>query len=201
MTFTQVNHEIGVTQPDVDCIAVALLSEAAQQKVTTLLEKIVERLDDSVWPMPANALHITLCEIIQPKPYLEEKAELLKQLPHYQSVLEEVLATPQIPVAFTMIEVSPQAIIIKGKDNGTFKRIRDQLVSKLPLPNETKAPPQIIHSTIARFKKEVDLNTVNAAIADLTINFTETVHEFELLLKTAPHLVNYTIVQRYPLVG
>ena len=199
MTLTQVNHEIGVTKPDVDCIAVALMSAHAQQQVQVLLQKITQRLGDTVWPMPADTLHITLCEVIQPKPYVEEKELLLKNLPRYQSVLEEILAVPAISVTFTAIEASPQAIIIKGQDDGTFNRLRKQLVSKLPLPNETKAPPEIIHSTIARFRNEVDLDMVKSVIADLKVNFVEAVCEFQLLLKTAPHLVTYTLVQRYPL--
>jgi len=91
MTSSEINTTIGITEPDNDCIAVALISETGQRQITSLLEKLSERLNGIIWPMPATALHITLCEIIQPKPYVEVKARLLKNLPHYERILEETL--------------------------------------------------------------------------------------------------------------
>jgi len=199
MTNAEINTTIGITEPDNDCIAVALISETGQQQITSLLEKLSERLNGIIWPMPATALHITLCEIIQPKPYVEDKAKLLKNFPHYERVLEEALTMPPIPVTFDTIEVSPQAIIVRGRDDGTFNRVREQLAEKLPLPSETKSPPDIIHSTIARYKKEVDVEEVKAVVASMDINFVETISEFQLLRQTAPHLLNYQIARRYPL--
>lgn len=199
MPLTLINHEIGITQPDIDCAAVAMLSETAQEHVSNLLTKMCERLGDIIWPMPANALHITLCEIIQPKPYVEDKAELMKNLPHYEVVLEKILKISPIDIVFNTIEVSSHAIIIRGEDDGTFNRVRDQLAPALPLPAETKVPPDIVHSSIARYKKEADVDKVRATIADLTIGFTETVHEFQLIKESAPHLVNYSVAHRYPL--
>jgi hypothetical protein len=199
MLKTEINTTIDITAPDNDCIAVALLSETGQQQLTSLLEGLRERLGDTIWPMPAAALHITLCEIIQPKPYIEDKAALLKNFPHYEAVLEEILTMPPIPITFDTIEVSPQTIIVRGRDNGTFNRIREQLVEKLPLPNETKSPPDIIHSSIARYTKEVDMEEVKAVVADFSISFVETISEFQLLRQTAPHLLNYIIARRYAL--
>jgi hypothetical protein len=199
MSLTQINNELDITKPDNDCIAVSLLSEPAQQQVTRLLLTLTERLGEVIWPMPSHALHITLCEIIQPKPYLEDKTELLKSTPHYEAVLENFLKIPAINVQFRTIEVGPQAIIIRGEDNGAFNLIRQQLVSGLPLPLETKMPPDIIHSSIARYRKEIDVDYVKAATADLSIDFIETINEFQLLKATAPHLLNYTIARRYQL--
>lgn len=197
MILTQINPDIGVTLPDIDCVAVALLSESAQQQISKLLRAITERLGDAIWPMPANALHITLCEIIQPKPYIEDKSELMKNLPQYEHALEGLLRIAPVEVSFNTIEVSPQAIIIRGEDDGTFNRVRSQLVPLLPLPAETKLPPDIIHSSIARYRKEVDINEVRSAVADLAIDFNETIHEFQLIKESAPHLVNYSIARRY----
>lgn len=199
MLTTEINTTIGITDPGNDCITIALLSETGQQQVISLLEEIKKQLGDIIWPMPAKALHITLCEIIEPRPYFESKAKLLKKFPHYEAVLEEVLTMPPIPVHFDTIEVSPQAIIIRGRDDGTFNRIREELVEKLPLPNETKSPPDIIHSSIARYTKEVNIEEVKAITDSFRVDFVETVNEFQLLHKTAPHLLNYQIAHRYAL--
>jgi len=199
MANTEINNTIGITEPDNDCIAVALLSETGQQQIASLLKKLSERLNDIIWAMPTAALHITLCEIIQPKPYDEDKATLLKNFPHYETVLQEALTMPPIPVTFDTVEVSPQAIIVRGRDDGTFNRVREELIEKLPLPTETKLPPDIIHCTIARYTKQVDLEKVKAVVAGVNINFIETISEFQLLRQTAPHLLNYQIARRYTL--
>jgi hypothetical protein len=103
MPSTVIDTTIGIKVPDDDCIAVALLSEQGQHFVTDLLAKLTQQLNGTIWPMPAAALHITLCEIIQPKPYTEDKAVLLKNFPHYEAVLEEVLTMPPIKVVFDTI--------------------------------------------------------------------------------------------------
>jgi hypothetical protein len=72
-------------------------------------------------------------------------------------------------------------------------------MQKLPLPRETKMPPDIIHSTIARFTREVDVDLVRSIVTNFGVNFVETISEFQLLRQTAPHLVNFRVARRYPL--
>ena len=102
---------------------------------------------------------------------------------------------------FNRVEVSSQAIIIRGSDDRAFDAIRTQLVELLPLPSATKQPPTIVHSTIARFTRELDLKTVQSVIAQLNISFTETITEFQLLHNVSPHMLSYEVVARYPLTA
>jgi hypothetical protein len=201
MAQTQIAPSLGVTAPDDDYLVVALLSKSAQQIITSLLGEFSPQLDGVIWPMPAASLHSTLCQIIQPKPYAEDKAALYRNnYHHYEAVLEEVLSQIKpIEIVFNVIEVSPQAIIVRGEDGGVCNQIRAQLVEKFPLPKETKLPPDIVHSSIARFTKEVDLEEVRAVVEGRNINFTETVREFQLLRHTSPHLLRYEVKCRYML--
>lgn len=199
MKYTEINPQIGMKEPENDCIVVAFISKKFQQKINQLLKSLENKLGNIIWPMPSNALHITLMGIIEPKPYIENKAKLLKNLPHYEKVLLKVLDIGPITIYFDTIEVSPQAIIVKGHDDGTFNHVRKKLVEKLPLPNETNLPPNIVHCTIARFTKKVDIEEVKEIVSKFNINFVETIDEFQLLIETAPHIVNFQVAHKYQL--
>lgn len=138
---------------------------------------------------------------MQAKPYPEDKELLFqRRKAHYEDVLEEVLSdTEPIEVIFDRIEVSPQAIIIRGSDDHAFDAIREKLIKLLPLPEQTKQPPTIVHSSIARFTKEVDLRVVEQVIAKLKIDFQETITEFQLIHNGSPHMLDYEIAARFPL--
>jgi hypothetical protein len=200
MEMTQVATNIG--DKDNACGVCALLSVDGRQEVKRLLEQLDERLGDTIWCMPTGSLHMTLCEIMQAKPYAEDKEALFnRNLDGYRTALDKAFSgIPPIKVVFDQIEVSPQAIIIRGSDDGTFNALRAQLVDSLPLPTETKRPPDIIHSSIARFTKAVDLSIVEAAVAELNMSFTELVTEFQLMHNGWPHMLNYELATRYPLL-
>jgi hypothetical protein len=199
MPSTRIQNDIGAQ--DNGCAAVSLLSKSAQEAIMRLQEQLAGQLEGTIWTMPATSLHTTLCEIIQPKPYSQDK-QLLYETNHvaYEAVLAEVLSRYKpIDVAFNTIEVSPQAIIVLSDDNGVFNKIRAELVERLPFPEETKKPPDVVHSSIARFTKEVDIEKVKAVAEQFDINFTEIIREFQFMYPIWPHLLHYDVVRRYPL--
>ena len=201
MASTIIATEIG-TQGD-GCAVVAFLSENAQAQIANLLRELKQELGDTIWTPPLKALHSTLCEIIQQIPYEEDKDVIYKRHhAEYEAALQEVLACfGPIRIAFDRIEVSPNAIIIRGDDTGTFNQIRALLTEKLPFPPGTRRPPDIIHSSIARFLKEEDLDMVEQVVARHSINFEEIVTEFLLLYPVSPYVLDYQVVRRYPLQG
>lgn len=187
---------------DNGCAVVTLFSNNAQQKIEALLAELSRELDGIIWTMPPASLHSTLCEIIQPKPYTEDKDTIYQaHTGEYQAVLDDVLKKfGPIKVHFNKIEASQHAIVVMAEDGGIFNQIRAELVKKLPFPAETKSPPDVVHSSIARYTKEIDLATVEAAVARHAISFEEIVTEFQLLYPIWPHLLHYDIVKKYPLV-
>lgn len=152
--------------------------------------------------MPEKALHITLCEIIQPKPYTQDKQHLYEtHKAAYQNIPGEILAKFQpINIRFNKMTVSPQAITIQGQDDGSFNSIRQQLIEKLPMPNETKLPPDIVHCSIARFTQELDIEIIRRVVARHSINCEETVKDFRLVNNLAPPLLQYKVIRTYSLV-
>jgi 2'-5' RNA ligase len=190
-----------IGQEEMGYVLLALLSDNAQSQITNLLGDLDRELPDTLWCMPPNALHITLCEIYQPKDYGQDKTSLFEQnKQQYEDAARKVLADfSKIAVNFNAIEASTGAIIVRGQDDGSFNAIRAQLVERLPLPVETKRPPDIVHSSIARYTKAVSLDEVRRAVAGDQIDFSEEVTEFKLVRCTVQPLLKYEVMQTYPL--
>ena len=180
----------------------SLLSPEGQHRVAKVLKQLSDELGDDIWCMPPASLHITLCEITQAKPYPEDKEVLFQHnQSQYKRALDAALSgVKPIDVVFDRLEVSPDAIIIRSNDDNALHAIRSQLVDLLPLPAETKQPPAIVHSSIARFTKELGLDMIEPIVAKLHISFTETIAEFQLIHNGSPHMLNYQIASRHPLV-
>lgn len=192
-----------IDQPGNSYVYVALLSVALRTRISELLQNLQQTIGDGLYTMPGEALHITLCEVIESKPYsqnvqqmYDERAQSLIDVP--ARILQSV--TP-ISVHFNSIEVSPQAIIIRGKDTGSFAAIRAALATQLPLPPETKQPPTIIHCSIARFTKAIDLERVKELASDFTIDEQETIQAFHLVHTTRLPFSQYTVIRSFPLTA
>ena len=182
----------------------AYLSRPSQEIVTSLLEQLTSELPGILWPMPPGDLHITLFEIIVSLGEYEGDRDKIyeKHRPAIEQELDNLLSQMEpIKVDFTRLEASPAAIIVKGTDDGSMQTIRDKIVSKSLLPSETKLPPGIIHSTIARYIKEIDLDHVQEVLKHHSVNFEETIHEFKLERATGAPMAGVTTLKLYPLKG
>ena len=190
-----------ISRNDVAYVLVAQPSEALQQEIARLLGALEKELPGVIWTMPSGALHFTLYEIIQPKEYSENKEELYsRHQQEYEELPAKILSSIQpIEVNFNTVEASPYAIIIRGDDDGIFNDIRTHLIKQLPIIAESKLPPDIIHSSIARYVKEADLEQVQEIIKRYPINFKETVTEFKLLKNRIFPLLEYDTIKTYTL--
>ncbi len=179
----------------------ALLSVNGQLQVAKILKQITDQVPEGIWCMPPRSLHITLCEIMQAKTYHEDKEVLFqKHFNQYQRALNTALKDVRpIEILFDRVEVSPNAIIIRGNNDTALATIRSKLVESLPLPAETKQPPTIVHSSIARFTQGLDMAKLESVISKLDISFTETITEFQLIHNGSPHMLNYEIASHHPL--
>jgi hypothetical protein len=199
MNYTVPATNIG--SKDNGCIVVTLLSPLAQRQISNLLSELSGELGEAIWPMPASSLHSTLCEIIQPKPYTEDKATLYRDNhTAYEAALQQTLSHyGPIPVTFNRIEASPHAIVVFGDDGGVFNTIRAELLKTLPFPAETKLPPDAVHCSIARYTQEIDLLRAQDVVARHSISFEEIVSEFQFVYPAWPHMLQFDVVRRYPL--
>jgi len=190
-----------IGKENVGYVLLALLSENAQTRISELLKDLNMTLPGALWTMPPKQMHITLCEIIQPKLYTEDKDILYKRHEAlYENAPAQILSSlPRFTITFNIIECSPQAVIIRSNNASSFNSIRNQLVKTVPMPTETRTPPDIIHSTIARYLKEMDVEKVQQVIMQHKVFIEEEITEFKLLRVSVPPLCKYETLKTYPL--
>lgn len=176
------------------------LSRQAQIAVRQIQDKLLEAFPSAIWAAPAESLHITLMDWTAPLvDYGQDKDKLFQTIrPKYTETLVSVLeGQSSIPIQFGAIEVHPGAIIIKGNDDGSHQRIRENFLKKITLLPGTKNPPQIVHSTICKFVKEIDLEDVKHALRDESIDLHEEVAEFRLVRESQIFLQKYEILNHF----
>lgn len=182
----------------------AIPSSANSQKVAQLQAKLAAQFGDDLWLTPPMTLHITLMDWIAPLvEYGTDKETLFNDiLPEYDEALTEILREqPPIMVHFDTLKVTPGAIILIGHDDGSFKRIRDSFLQKIELIPDTKKPPTIIHSTIARYKTEQDLQPLVDFVTDQELAFDCAISLFRLVQERVTPMLEYNLLKEYHLGG
>jgi hypothetical protein len=202
-TLTKQTETSEFLEQPIDAYAlVALFSPEAKKVIADILAKLQKEIGDGLWPMPVDALHITLCEIVEPKPYSQNRQDLFDA--HATDYLDKPALSISnfgpVTVNFNKVEANNKAIIIRGEDNGSLNAIRRRLVESLPLPVETKNPPDIIHCSIARFTQNLDFDQIQQIVAGYSLDFTETIKEFLLVNSLVQPLLDYRTMRIYPLV-
>lgn len=189
-----------VHSPDEHCIA-AMPSRESIEKIVAIQRQLKAMLGDAIWLTPANALHMTLMEIICDTEYkeLSRKQHFMTWYERYNDTAKEVIAHfSSISATFNQLHISPAAIILKAETPQPFNDIRDALLARTVLPPQTKMPPDIAHCTVVRFNEAIDLNAVREQANAITINFDERIGEFKLVKDLGPDF-KPTIIETYGL--
>jgi hypothetical protein len=171
--------------------------------LSNLIGQLEHEFGQAVFGMPSESLHITLLDWIAPLVDYEgqHKRRLFEKIyPEYHQALTEILRKQApIQVVFDQIKVSASTIFIVGKDNGQFQAIRDQFIKLVDLQPGTKQPPQIIHSSIARFTKPIQLKAVRAFVSQQTLAITQDVVDFRLVHTSREPMLEYEVLKTYQL--
>ncbi|HEX7963784.1 MAG TPA: 2'-5' RNA ligase family protein [Candidatus Saccharimonadales bacterium] len=181
---------------------VALWSSATVRQLAAIQSQLVQLFGGDIWLQQPPALHGTLMEIICDADYGDRSREqLFKEwyATHNQTVKEVLAGFAPFDITFTELLVSPRAIIVKAADPQPFNEIRKALLTKTTLPEGTKQPPEITHSTLARFHKAIDLEEAARRVASINVDITERITGFALVKDLGPPDFNGTPTQLYPL--
>ncbi len=173
-----------------------------QNAIKQVQDSITNEFGEAVWAAPRDSLHITLLDWLAPLvDYGRDKTELFDELQEqYDQALTRSLARVSlIAVRFTTISVGQSAIFISGRDNGEFAQVRNDFIENVTLLPDTKLPPTIIHSTIARFKEEVDLGPIQDFVSQLSIDFVQPVSQFRLVKESVDPMLEFETIKEYPL--
>ncbi|RJQ37607.1 hypothetical protein C4552_00390 [Candidatus Parcubacteria bacterium] len=183
-----------------------LLNAGFSSKNSGVLEsfqrELKESFPDVIWCTPVGGLHITLFDWLAPLvDYGMDKKRLFDEyFESYDAVLTEILNDiGPIPIEFSELRVTPNAIITVGVDNGSFQEIRDKFISRIDLIPGTKPPPKIIHATLCRYQKEIDLALIKNIAGTKRVNLKEEVREFRLLHEIIAPMVEFELVKKYRL--
>jgi hypothetical protein len=158
-------------------------AEESQKAIQTLQQKFANQFGDAIYLPKPGTLHITLMDWLAPLvDYDRDKDELIKEIyDEYDKALEESIEDiAPIAVTFNNIGVSKEAIYLMGEDQGQYQEIRNRFLGKVTLLPNTKRPPQIIHTTIARYLEPIDFEPVQDFVATQSISFPHTTDMFRL---------------------
>jgi hypothetical protein len=104
-----------------------------------------------------------------------------------------------IELHFDAIEAFPAAIILKAHENGAYKSLRSQFNEAVRLPEGTKATPNIIHTTICKFHKPIDLDEVKNFLSTKSVQIDMIVSEFRVVREKILYMVDYDVLERFTL--
>jgi len=179
------------------------VSEGLYRQIHAIQTKLNDRFPGAIWTAPRDSLHITLMDWLAPLvDYGKNKDELFRSIENrYTEALAEVLGKQRsIQVTFDTIEVYPAAIIVKGHDDASYQHIRESFLEKIELLPGTKPPPTIIHTTICKFLKQIDVGEVEDLVHQAgSLRFQEEITEFRLARESQIFMLTHEILRRFTL--
>lgn len=194
-----------IEKPALGYMINTFLSNSSSAGISDLQNAISVEYPEMIWIPPKETLHITLMDWLAPLvEYSKDKDKLFEEIfPQYNAILEEILKNLEpININFSEFIVSASAIAIKGDNQGTeiFNQIREQFLSKVDLLPNTKRPPNIVHTTIARFIGSVALEDASNFLGKLSPSIDERVTGFQLVRETKVPMIEYSTLRHYSLI-
>lgn len=190
-------------KPAVGYVVNAAFSSENATTLANLGQEINAELDGALFCPPREALHVTLLDWIAPLVDYDgaDKDALFANIQErYNAALAQAIGScGPITVHFDTVKASPSTVFIVGHDDGQFQRIRDEFVRSVKLLPGTKLPPTIIHSSLGRFTKQIDLAKVERVVAGKTLNITQVVTNFRLMRAADGSIISTELLKRYQL--
>jgi hypothetical protein len=184
----------------------AEFSETNKDVLMSYMQRIQETFGESVFCTPRDSLHVTLLDWVAPLVDYDgkDKTALYKEVRSvYNGTMTEILSAVKSPIKihFEEFRVSPTTIYMVGKDNGEFQTIRSEFVTRVQLLPNTKLPPTIVHCSLARFIKPIDLQQASETISKIFVDFEQDVTNFRLLRSYREPLLEFKLLKRYEMSG
>lgn len=183
---------------------VSFLDEAVKSEIQALQGRFTEAWPGQLWVPEPRSLHITLLHLLSPNVKYDRSAEEIYQdmdaLAHRR--MQQVIGgSGPVKISAGQVEVSPAAIIVKWDDGGQIARLREAFTAGFELPELTKRPPSIVHTTIARFLEPIPVTPVERLAQELRVSSVPTITEIDLLREIRIYLQEFEMVRRYKLQG
>jgi 2'-5' RNA ligase len=169
----------------------------------------IAREINGVMVQPAASLHISVLDFIDAfidpahHGYPNKDAFWQKIGDTCEAAIQNALiGIKPFDIRFGELVVTDSAIILKGEDDGQLQRIRESIlhdIDAIRLPR-SKRPPVIIHSSIARYTKEMSLEPIREAAAGQMVNFILHVDTFHLIHQLKMNMLESQELKAYHLM-
>lgn len=188
-------------------IVIAPLSAQSRDRIGEIQARYAKRFGASnLWLPHGSQLHITFAHIITPNAEYQEAPsvlfERLRPLAARALQLSAQTLTPHgISSTFGSIEAYSASVIIKARDDGSFDEARKVFTDNFELPVESRRPPNIIHSTICRFRSELDLAEVEGYINEIMADFSpfdEVTESLQLIHEQKIFVQQHQVLETFP---
>jgi 2'-5' RNA ligase len=173
------------------------VSDELARVIAQVQAALKERFADAIWPVPRESLHITFNALSPIFGSHNIDSAPGSPAPEYTEAFRKLTAKqPPIKLLFDTVEAFPAAIILKAQDDGSYHSLRSRFNESVKLPKGTKATPNIIHTTICKFHRSIDLDEVKDFLATKSIEVNTLVSEFRVVREKILYMVDYDILER-----
>lgn len=172
------------------------LTAEDNNRLNSIDKAIQERLKDIIYFAPDGSRHITIMNITsvvegykdkEVMQFFEDNVEL------YRDKLKIVAnSLDPFEVRFTHLQAGPGAVILRGEDKGQISVIRNELIG-LPRLDGRLIDSGFIHSTQARYRRQVSVSKVRERLEDIKVNVPITIDKIGLVRAdvsfSEPHII------------
>ncbi len=184
----------------------AAFSDENTKKIMSWLEGLNALVAEGIYTMKPEALHITVLDWVAPLfDYggADKRALFAKVQPSYDAAFRQFTrAMSPFEVHFSEIRVTSGTIILVGQDDGQFQTLRDEFTQKVTLPEGGKQPPNIIHSSLARFiEPAIDETPIQEYASSHPLDFSQHISAFRLVETRREPMQDFSVLDSYQLGG
>ena len=174
----------------------ALISPRNRLVIKSIQDRFQELLGDSIWIAPAETLHITVGEVLTNTSDIDRIFQ--ERHSDYDAHLIEVMNDLPAPhIVFDTLKTGSSTLYLTGRDQGTLMSLRSQIEDRVKRLDGTANPPNVIHTSIARYTIALDREQIEKFIATLPVLFEQTLSDLQLIRQTVAPLIEYEVIKRY----
>ena len=172
------------------------LTKEDNDRLGSIDKAIKERLKDIIYFAPNGSRHITIMNLTHVAEGYKDK-EVMRFFEEnsglYRARLKSITnKLNPFEVKFTHLQASTGAIVLRRQDQGQIEAMRDELMD-LPRLNGRIIDAGFIHSTQARYKKQVAISEVRERLDDIEVDIPITIDKIGLVRAdvsfSEPHVI------------
>jgi hypothetical protein len=178
------------------------LTKEDNDQLKTLDATIQERLKDIIYFAPNGSRHITIMNLTSVvDDYMDHNVMQFVEnnIDLYRDRLKTITSSLEpFEIRLTHLQAGSGAIILRGEDQGQVSTIRDELMD-LPRLGGRIIDSGFIHSTQARYKRQVLVSSVREQLEGIEVNVPVTMDRIGLVRADVSFSNPHTVLEEFKL--